>query len=346
MMSKRAVFSLLEAATLLGCSVEDLLNKGGAKELRICAYIPDDMVVYSTITSLIKLADPTLNGMNRKMHLERIEGMSARVMHDVRMVVLSPSDCKAAVSLGRVSQSLFKAGVRLNGGDIPLLIEPPALTEFDTLLDILMFRSFACYPQNVDPNNWSTRDTVAPSRLTINTDLMGILRSDLPVEEAAPTAPIQPFDIGFCEEPYMPPRLITLYKTAMMHWDCSRTDWTQPRTEDVERSLREMGGYGKKLAEFGATLLRWSFRSWNQNHYEMRRSNGKLTAFDALVVVASAWRPGDGENQFAKYRDQAAAFELWESCDIKKYLAEFAWQIAVPEAARPPGRPKGKKGAA
>lgn len=342
MMLSRTVFSLSETATLLGCSVEDLLNKGGANELRICAHVPDDGVIYSTISSLIELTDPTLDSMDRKMRLESVERLAARAMHDVRIVVLSPSDCMSVASLGRVSQSLFKAGVRFDGADDPLVIEPPALIGPDSILGSRMFRSFACYPQNVDPNNWSTREIVAPSRLTFTTDMMAILRSDLPTQVAAPTQPVRDFDIGFREEPYMPPRLIALYKAAMMHWDCSQEGWVEPKNEEVARSLQELGGYGTKLAKHGAMLLRLSFVSWRQDYYESRRANGGLIAFDAMVVVATAWRAGEGVNPYAKYRNKDLAFELWKPCKILEYLAESAWQIAAPEAARPSGRPKSK----
>jgi hypothetical protein len=44
--SRRTILTLPEAAAFSGCSVDDLLLKGARGELRICARVPQDIVIY------------------------------------------------------------------------------------------------------------------------------------------------------------------------------------------------------------------------------------------------------------------------------------------------------------
>lgn len=344
--SRRTILTLPEAAAFLECSIEDLLLKGAGGELRICARIPEDAVVYSTNKSLIELASPTLTGLERKLREDHAIDMSAMVASDIQLVVLRKSDCASAVAQGDAYQSLFATGVRIGTDGSPFVVEPLAPKESTSLLDSRPFRVFACYPCSVDPNNWAMRRTSAPLRLRLSIDAMRVLQADLVALKSIPFD-IPRFDIGFVEEPYMPRTLVKLYEAAMTHWDCSRPGWTPPEPMSVERSLQELDDYKVKLADAGAQLLRRSFANWNQRHYEMRKADGKLTAFESLVVVASAWKtaPGskdDADNESAQYREKAKAFEYWLSFDIKEYLAQYAWQIASPKYARSTGRPRGK----
>lgn len=343
--SGRTVLTLSEAAALLACSVDDLIHKGARGELRICARAPEDTVVYSTNKGLIDLSDPTLTGIQRKLREDHAIDLLALAAPEIQMVVLRSADCGLAIAQGEVYQSHFTAGVRIEATGIPIVVKPLA-PEGAGGMDIAPFRVFACYPNTLDPNDWSTRKTFAPLRLVLTIDAMRILRPDLGPLEFNSNEPTC-FEIDFVEEAYMPRALVKLYEVAMAHWDCSRPGWTAPEAGSVERALQELETYKGKLAKNAAILLRRSFLNWTQSHYERRKANGKLMPFDALVVVASAWKTmddsaADGNNAVAKYRDKATAFEFWESCGIKKYLADYAWQIASPESARKTGRPRSK----
>jgi hypothetical protein len=344
--SRRTILAMPEAAAFLGCTVDDLLLKGAVGELRICARVPEDAVVYSTNKGLIDLASHSLTGLERKLHEDHAIDMSALAVRDVQFVVLRKSDCASAVAQGEAYQSLFATGVSIGPDGFPAVVEPLPPKNPAGLLDSRPFRTFACYPSAVDPNNRATRRTSAPVRLRLTIDTMRILHADL-VALNAVASEAQRFDIGFVEEPHMPRTLVKLYEAALTHWDCSRPGWTPPEPMSVERTLQELNDYKGKLAEAGATLLRRSFASWNQRHYELRKADGKITPFESLVVVASAWKTsagskGDAENESAKYRDKAKAFEYWLSFDIKEYLAKYAWQIVAPKHARSTGRPRSK----
>ena len=344
--SRRTIFSAPEAAAFLECSVNDLLLKGALGEIRIFACLPHDATLYSTNVSLIDLVNPSVTGLERKLYHDRAIEMLALAVPDIQLVVLRQSDCVAAVAQGEVYQSLFAAGVSIGADGSPIVVEPQAPNDLGGLLDSRPFRVFACYPNAVDPNNWSTRTTCAPVRLRIMIDAMRFLQADLVPMKNIPHE-LPRFDINFVEEPYMPRTLVKLYEAAMTHWDCSRPGWTPPKPMDVELSLQELDDYKGKLAEAGAALLRRSFVNWNQRHYEMRKADGKLNLFESLVVVAAAWRTsagseGDANNQSAQYRDKAKAFEYWLSLGIKPYLAQYAWQIASPKHARSTGRPRAK----
>lgn len=210
------------------------------------------------------------------------------------------------------------------------------------MMDMRPFRVFGCYPSTVDPNNWTTRKTLAPACLNITIDMMRVLVMAAPEDVA--DEPVR-FDIGFVAEAYMPRMLVKLYDVAMLHWDCSRPGWVPPEDNNVERSLRELDEYKVKQAKAGATFLRRSFEHWNQKYYEKLKAEGKLTEFEALVVVASAWRPSDDSSsdtthEFVKYRDKAIAFEFWKSIGILEYRAKYAWRIVAPKSARKTGRPR------
>lgn len=340
--SRRMILSLPEAGAFLGCSVDDLLLKGARGELRICARVPKDAVPYSTNRRLIDLANPSLTGLERKLHEDHATEIVAQAVRDIQFVVLRKSDCASVVSQGEVYQTLFATGVRIGADGAPVVVEPVAPKEPADFLDCRPFRIFACYPRAVDPNNWAIRRTAAPVCLNLTLDALRILHADLVALETATSEPVR-FDIGFVEEPHMPQTLVHLYEVAMAHWDCSRPGWAAPDRQTVERALKELDTYKGKQAKAGEVLLRWSFENWNQRHYDLRKADGKLLPFEALVVVASAWgEMGDStaehDNELVRYRDKATAFAFWESLGIKGYLAVFAWRIATPKSARGPGR--------
>jgi hypothetical protein len=343
--SKRTLYSLAEAATLSGCAVDDLLLKGARGELRICARVPDDVAVYSTNQALIDLSDSALTGLMRKLKEDSLRDVFACPTRDIQLVVLQRSDCDLVVGHGEGFQTLFRAGVRFEDGNVPVVVEPPALKAPAEYFDIRMFRRFAFYADTLDPNDLFARGRLTPKRLRLTTDIMRVLHSDLVQEHAVRNDSIL-FDIRFREEPYMQPRLIALHKAAMEYWDCSRLGWAPPAEGEVEGWLQEYGGYKAKLAEAGTIFLRRSYANWNQQYYELRKAEGKLTVFETLVVVASAWKTSESalesrDNDVVKYRKKSTAFEFWETYGIKEYLAKHAWRIVAPEHARTSGRPTG-----
>lgn len=169
------------------------------------------------------------------------------------------------------------------------MVEPLALEESQKCWTFLRFEFLHCYPRAVNPNNWATRRVATPVQLRITLAAIKILRADL-ISLKPVSKKLIRFDIGFAEEPHLPKTLVKLYQVALKHWDCSRPGWEKPDDESVERSLRELEEFKKKLAGAGAALLRRSFENWDQDYYELRKAEGKLTPFDSLVVVASAWK--------------------------------------------------------
>jgi hypothetical protein len=108
--SGRTVLTLSEAATLLACSVDDLLHKGARGELRICARAPEDTVVYSTNKGLIDLSDPTLTAIQRKLRADHAFDLLALAAPEIQMLVLRKADCGMAIALAKSLYAKFEAG--------------------------------------------------------------------------------------------------------------------------------------------------------------------------------------------------------------------------------------------
>jgi hypothetical protein len=343
----RTVLTLSEAAALVSCSVDALLSKGARGELRICARVPNDTVVYSTNKSLIDLADPTLAGLDRKLREDHAFEISALAAHDIQMVVLQQSDCASAISQGVVYQSRFAAGVRVEATGIPTVVEPLAAKGAEGILGSRPFRLFACYPSAVDPNNCAARKSSAPVRLTLTLDAMRIIHTDLASLESLQNEPVR-FDIGFVEEAYMPRSLVKLYEVAMLHWNPHRTGWTDPKPAEVRRSLLDLRDeHGKQvfsdnMAQAAVFILRETFQHWNQVAHDLRKLHGVTSPFEALVVVASAWQDGVDEKSDAltalQYRKKPDAIKYFKKCKIVDSYLDGAWVIATPPEARRPGR--------
>jgi len=62
----RTMYSLVDAAELAGCSIDDLLQHGALGKLPILVRVPDNVLVYATNRDLLGLADPSLVGLMRQ----------------------------------------------------------------------------------------------------------------------------------------------------------------------------------------------------------------------------------------------------------------------------------------
>ena len=344
----RTMYSLVEAAALTRCSVENLLKHGAQERLPILARVPDNVLVYCTNLDLLDLADPTLIQSMRRMKESYLDGLRPLARQDIQLLVLKPANCDLIASHGEAHQTEFLTGVAFSGACDPVFVEPPALGAHDGYYDMRPFRRFACYSVGHDPCSQGIPRRTLPTKIKLTTDMLRVRRDDLVLLGLLHVADVgsTKFDNGFREEPHMSERLIFLNKGASRFWDCSRPGWSAPLVGKVEQWFREECGFRVKVAEGAAQILRQSYKDWDQEMYEKNKAQDKLNMFDAVVLIATEWANadlgrGDRADQIDTYPKRKDVLEkLKTRFDFAHHTALAAWNIARPEEAKTIGRPR------
>ena len=341
----RNMYTLVDAAVLTGCSVDDLLQRGVQGSLPILARVPDHVVVYSTNQSILDLASPVPLGVEfRRTQEFRLYEVVPLVMRNIQLLRLAESDCDLVASHGEAFQAIFQIAAPASGEAALILAEPPALAAHDGYGDMRPFRRFACYSVTHNPFDQDALRT-APTKIKLTIDILRVRSEDLISQNLLRMENIETikFDNGFKEEPYMSRRLLYLNEGAWKFWNCATPGWSEPVSRDVAEWFISKCGFEKKLAERAARILRESYKSWNQDEYEL---GNKKNMFNAVVEIAGRWKnadlgDGDRAEQLDTYPDQLEALEFLKiKCGFADYTAHAAWLIALPEKAKTLGRPR------
>lgn len=344
----RTMYSIVEAAALTGCSVENLLQHGELRRLPILARVPDGVLVYCTNLDLLDLANPALDELTRRMRTSYFDGIYPLARRDIHLLVLTPADCRLVNLHGESHQAVFLTGVAFGGTSDLVFVEPPALDVRDGHYDLRPSRRFACYPVEYDPRASGAPMRTAPMKIKLTMDMLRVRSDDLEALEllrAVDDRSVK-FDNGFREEAHMSRQLVRLNQGALRFWDCSRPGWFAPESKDVQDWFRSECKFSVKAAAGAAQILRTSYKDWDQGEYETKKEKNELNMFDAVLLVAGRWKNadlgrGDRADQIDTYPDEQATLDFLKcTFGFADHTAHIAWLIAKPEKAKVKGRPR------
>jgi len=344
----RTMYSIVEAAALTECSVENLLQHGELRRLPILARVPDGVLVYCTNLDLLDLANPALDELTRRMRSSYFDGIYPLARRDIQLLVLTPADCRLVNSHGESYQSVFLTGVAFGGVSDLVFVEPTALDVRDGHYDLRPSRRFACYPVEYDPRASGAPMRTAPMKIKLTMDMLRVRRDDLEALELLRAVDDQSvkFDNGFRVEPHISRGLICLNEGARRFWDRSRLGWLPPRPKVVQDWFRLNCKFSVKVAEGAAQILLTSYKDWDQGEYETKKARNEINMFDAVVEVAAGWKNadlgrGDRADQIDTYPDKQESLDLLKSrFGFADHTALAAWLIAKPDDAKVIGRPR------
>ena len=122
----KTLYSLAEAAVIVGLTQSELLEYGSCKDIRLCVRVPPNTSVYEIDQAMLDLEKRREGSLPRKRLIESLFGYVPIELADIEMLFLDRDDCSKVLSTSGFCQSVFQAGCKFDKNFNPILIVPTA----------------------------------------------------------------------------------------------------------------------------------------------------------------------------------------------------------------------------
>ena len=147
----RQMYSLAEAAALIGNSVSHILSLGGDGHLPIYARIPEDIQAYRTNDALLGRNNGIYAGLLQRVHIQQFaSGIRPRLLSDATFLLLHPNTCRLVAAHGEAYQLDFPGAFRFSEELDLTLIDQPRTGMGTNAVDIGT-EFIVCYLRNREP---------------------------------------------------------------------------------------------------------------------------------------------------------------------------------------------------